>query len=94
MKAYSGLIATVSAIGATVLLVYMGYLILDVLVPDPCAYHNGQAETNWLFDLFFPMTATSGFHPEPGNVFYFLALGGGIATGLLINRRLKRTPTS
>lgn len=85
-----GLAATAIGIAVLALFVCGGHALLDMLVPDPCAYHNGKAESGWLLDLIFPMTSSSGYHPEPGLVFYATALCCGAGVGLMAYRRFDR----
>lgn len=77
-------------ITTAVIAVLIGNAVYAFVVEDPCAYHNGVVETSWLFDLYFPMTSTNGFHPEPGLVFYLTTLAAGIGLGVLSFRMLKR----
>ena len=88
-----GLAAIATGILVFILLVYGGHVLLDVLAPDPCAFHNGRAESGWMFDLFFPMTASSGFHPEPGLVFHATTLCCGVGAGMWANSRFAARST-
>lgn len=84
-------LAILIGIATTVTALLIGNVVYEVVATeDPCDYHNGVVETTWLFDLYFPMTSTNGFHPEPGLMFYLTALAVGIGLGVLSFRMLKR----
>lgn len=66
-----------------------------ILIPDPCYYH--EHDTNFIFDLFYEITASNGDHPFPTifNLIFTLTIGAliGIAISTyLTKKRDKKTP--
>src|SRR3990172_1741373 len=57
------------------------------VVGDPCEYHTiDDKELSFLFKLFYPMTSTSGYHPEPGWFNGIFALCVGVLLGIIVSR--------
>lgn len=78
------LILTLSAFVGIVLAFFFNYFILDkILIPDPCYYHSH--DTNKLFDIFYNLPASEGYHPFPTKFnFVFTTIIGAIL-GLTIS---------
>lgn len=61
---------------------YMLNFMLDVfLIPDPCYYHDH--DTNIIFDVFYDLPSSEGYHPYPttfNNIFTLVigAVSGSI----------------
>lgn len=55
-----------------------------ILIPDPCYYHTH--ETNKVFDLFYGLPASEGFHPFPTLLNFTItgALGAVLGAALTI----------
>lgn len=59
-------------------------LIIDKLViGDPCRFHNKDIETGKVFDFFYVMNSSTGFHPEPSINYFMLLLIAGIVIGIV-----------
>lgn len=65
----------------TALILNFGFL-QRILIPDPCYYHTN--ETTPIFDLFYNLPASEGYHPFPTAFNFFLTAAVGIALGLLL----------
>lgn len=66
-----------------VIVFLFNYLLLEALIiPDPCYYHSH--DTTKLFDLFYELTASEGFHPTPTMFNLVITLVIGAVTGLVI----------
>ncbi|MFI0429806.1 hypothetical protein [Mariniflexile sp. HMF6888] len=60
----------------------INYYLYDLIIPDPCYYHNHQA--NFWINLFYNTGSITNGHPEP-NIFNFLFT---IIMGLLIGNMI------
>lgn len=71
---------------------FINYYILEpMLVPDPCAYH--VEETSVLFNLFYTMKSSEGFHPLPSVFNFIVTLSLGTLIGLLLYKYCKSVRT-
>ena len=62
------------------------------IVADPCEYHTvDDKDISWLFKLFYPMTSSSGFHPEPGRFNFIFFLSIGALSGIFVARFIVRS---
>lgn len=58
------------------------YLLLErLIIPNPCYYHSHN--TTKVFDLFYKLTASEGYHPTPTIFNLTITLITGALTGLL-----------
>jgi len=63
------------------------YLFLErLIIPDPCYYHSH--ETTMLFDLFYELTASEGYHPTPTIFNLILTLIIGTVAGVFLGLKL------
>lgn len=70
-----------ATLGAIMFFVF-NYLVLErIIIPDPCYYHSH--DTTKIFDLFYELTASEGYHPTPTYLNLILTLTAGTATGLI-----------
>lgn len=59
----------------------LGLVMYFIIIPDPCSYHNKV--TSEFFNLFFEMTSTNGYHPEPTFLYFNFFTLIGIGLGLV-----------
>ena len=77
-------IVILSALAGMFLAFLFNYLILDkILIPDPCYYHSH--DTNKLFDIFYELTASEGYHPFPTKFNFILTATFGAIFGLTLS---------
>ena len=77
-------------IGASIAFVLNYFVLENLLIPDPCYYHN--RETNILFDIFYMTPSFNGRHPLPTIFNYiFTLLVGGILGWVLANYLTRKT---
>ena len=75
-------ISGISLIGIIVVFLF-NYLLLErLIIPDPCYFHSH--DTTKVFDLFYELTASEGYHPTPTRFNLILTLIIGAMTGILI----------
>lgn len=73
-----------SALGGIVLAFVFNFLILDkILIPDPCYYHTH--DTNKVFDIFYELTSSDGYHPFPTKFNFIFTATIGAILGLTIS---------
>ncbi|MBO9703179.1 MAG: hypothetical protein J7604_23395 [Sporocytophaga sp.] len=84
-------IVCLSTMAGMVLAFVFNYFILDkILIPDPCYYHNH--ETNKIFDFFYNLPSSEGFHPFPSIFnFIFTMIIGAICGFILSVKKIKGT---
>lgn len=74
-------IIILSALAGTVLAFVFNFLILDkILIPDPCYYHTH--DTNKVFDIFYELTSSEGYHPFPTKFNFILTATFGAIIGV------------
>jgi uncharacterized membrane protein YgaE (UPF0421/DUF939 family) len=56
-------------IGIVLAFVLNLYILENILIPDPCYYHSHN--TNAVFDIFYDLPASEGYHPFP-TIFNFI----------------------
>lgn len=73
-----------------VLAFILNFVILDrILIPDPCYYHTH--DTNIIFDIFYDLPASEGFHPFPTKFnFIFTAIIGALIGFKFVKHKLKK----
>ena len=56
----------------------------DIVIPDPCYYHNNNYITSALFDLFYCFPSSEGGHPFPTlfNLIFTIIIGA--AAGMIL----------
>lgn len=82
-------IITLSTIAGIFLAVIFNFIVLEnILIPDPCYYHSH--DTNMLFDLFYELTASEGYHPFPTRFNFILTICIGALAGFTLSKRLIR----
>jgi hypothetical protein len=70
--------------GAITALIFNFGFLERILIPDPCYYHTN--ETTALFDMFYGLSASEGYHPFPTLFNFLFTLSIGIALGILLNK--------
>ena len=66
-------IIILSSLAGAALALVLNFFILDkILIPDPCYYHSH--DTNKVFDVFYELRSSEGFHPFP-TTFNFIFTG-------------------
>ena len=66
------------------------YFVERLIIPDLCAYHNGEAETTAVFRLFYDIWSGAGYHPEASTVNYIVTMTMGAGAGWYLARLMKR----
>lgn len=56
------------------------YFIENILIPDPCYYHNRDA--GFIFDLFYDKPTATGGHPLPTVFNFIFTMVVGLLLGL------------
>ncbi|MFM2225239.1 MAG: hypothetical protein RJA07_1441 [Bacteroidota bacterium] len=53
------------------------FVVYNIIIPDPCYYHNHDFKTSRLFNLFYEITGAEGYHPTPTmfNIIFALVVG-------------------
>jgi len=75
-----------SLISIVVIFIF-NYLLLErLIIPDPCYYHSHDATK--IFDLFYELTASEGYHPTPTKFNLIITLITGAMSGLLFGLKL------
>lgn len=70
-----------SGAAGSVAMFFFNYGFLEnLIIPDPCYYH-GKGKTNWLFDFFYNLESSDGYHPFPSGFNLILILGLGFLVG-------------
>lgn len=66
------------------------FFFLDkILIPDPCYYHSH--ETSIVFDVFYDLPSSEGYHPFPTIINFILTFIIGAIMGLIFSlRKLKK----
>lgn len=83
MTAKQIVLVILSALAGAVLVFLFNFLFLDkILIPDPCYYHSH--DTNMVFDIFYDLPASDGYHPFPStfNILFTAVLGAIIGLRL------------
>ena len=72
-----------------VIVFLFNYLFLErLIIPDPCYCYYHSHDTTKLFDLFYELTSSEGYHPTPTKLNLILTVIIGAMTGLLIGQKL------
>ncbi len=66
----------------------LGYIIgisilYDLLIPNPCYYHNSSTGS-WFINLLFDMNSINNFHPEPNLLYILICVFSGGSIGYKI----------
>ncbi|RYE52165.1 MAG: hypothetical protein EOP48_17035 [Sphingobacteriales bacterium] len=64
------------AIGTAVIFLLNYCVFENLIIPDPCYYHN--RDTGILFELFFDTPSFNGGHPFPSKVNFIVTMAAGI----------------
>ena len=64
-------------------------VIYIILIPNPYDYHNKDIETGVIFNLFFDINSSTGYHPEPNIFNLIFTLLMGVLIGFIIWRFIK-----
>jgi hypothetical protein len=64
----------------------------NMIIPDPCYYHNHDYDTSWLFDQFYHFPSAEAGHPVPTTFNTGFALVVGAFLGWLVSRSFVQTP--
>jgi hypothetical protein len=79
---YKVLITITSIFGCVVSLYLLNFAIVTpIIIGDPEAYDSGGKKTGKVFDLFYEISAVTGFHPEPSDFNYLLTIFAGAILG-------------
>jgi hypothetical protein len=76
----------------------LNYYFLDkIFIPDPCAYHI--KETSTIFDFFYTIKSSEGYHPSPSNFNFVITSIIGVLIGfkiykLIVNTEFKKAQSS
>ena len=60
-----------------------------LIIPDPCYYHNH--ETTPVFDVFYTIAASEGYHPFPSTFNLTFTLIAGVILGYFIGKKALQT---
>ena len=55
-----------------------------IIIPDPCHYHTN--DTNPVFDIFYNLPASEGYHPFPTAFNILVTILIGIALGIVLHK--------
>lgn len=78
------IINTISALAGAIIALFLNFFITSyILIPDPCYYHTH--DTTLLFDIFFDLTSSDGYHPFPSLFNFILTIIVGALLGLKIS---------
>ncbi len=78
-------------LGAVMALAINVLLFTPLIIPDPCAYHNGEAKATFIFKIFFDIFGTTGHHPEHSLVNLIVTTIFGGFAGWKVGRILLRS---
>jgi hypothetical protein len=67
----------------TALIFNLGFL-QKMIIPDPCYYHTN--ETNPIFNVFYNLPASEGYHPFPTAFNILLTILIGIGMGMMLHK--------
>lgn len=65
----------------------LNFILESIAIPDPCYYHT--RDTTKLFDLFYKMESSEGYHPSPTLFNTLLTLSIGITAGIIVCRKIQ-----
>jgi len=72
----------------------LNHLIIEkIIIGDPCEYDTEGNETGKLFNLFYTISSSTGYHPEPSLFNFYFTTILGILTGLVFAYRQLWRPT-
>lgn len=75
---------TTSALAGIIIALLLNFFITEyILIPDPCYYHTH--DTTPLFDIFFDLTSSNGYHPFPSLFNFILTIVVGALLGVKIS---------
>ena len=84
MTAKQIIIVLLSVFAGTVLAFVFNFFILDtILIPDPCYYHSH--DTNKVFDIFYDLPSSEGYHPFPTKFNFIFTSTIGAIFGLTLS---------
>lgn len=83
-------VSTVITVVLVVIIVFgINYGVADsLIIDDACKYDSSEISHGFIFDLFYEISSTTGYHPEPSNFNFGFTIVFGVIFGAFVSYNL------